>query len=73
MEVEYFYQARQDITARAQCLAPAVSELKDKLNLGVATIHVIQSVVHDRDNNHIANVTMHWQIKPWSKVTVDLN
>jgi acyl-coenzyme A thioesterase PaaI-like protein len=72
MEVEYFYQARQDIIARSQCVESAVSQVKDQLNTAESVIHVMQSEVRDKENNHIATVTMQWQIKPWAKVKVDL-
>jgi acyl-coenzyme A thioesterase PaaI-like protein len=68
IQIDYHYQARQDILASAEFDDDQVRELKEALEQNDSVKHTMVVDVHDEDKNHIATVTTHWQVKPWGKV-----
>lgn len=52
MEVEYLYQAKQDLTAICQLNEATSAELKQQLNENDKITRTLQSEVFDRDRNH---------------------
>jgi acyl-coenzyme A thioesterase PaaI-like protein len=69
LDVDYLYQAKQDITAETGL---SNAELQDRVlkPLEDAESHsiVMETLVSDRDGNLVANVHTTWQIKRWDKV-----
>jgi acyl-coenzyme A thioesterase PaaI-like protein len=69
LDVDYMYQAKQDITAET-CLSNA--ELQDRVlkPLETAESHsiVLETLISDRDGNQVARAHTTWQIKRWDKV-----
>ena len=68
LEVKYHYQGRQDLLARAEISPQLLEELLAQLQQQDSVKQAILTEVHDQDRNHVASITTHWQIKPWSKV-----
>lgn len=68
LEVDYFYQAKQAIVAKTHLPDADLVETSEQLKTQDKVIKVIKTEVHDKDDNHIATVITHWQLKSWAKV-----
>lgn len=69
LEVEYLYQAKQDIIAETQLEeAELKSEILDPLKEEPTIYKTIETLIIDTDDRKIARVKTKWQIKAWEKV-----
>jgi len=69
LEVEYLYQAKQDIIAETQLEeAELKNEILDPLNEKSTIYKTIETLVTDTSGRKIARLKTKWQIKSWDKV-----
>jgi acyl-coenzyme A thioesterase PaaI-like protein len=68
LEVKYHYQGRQDLLARSEISLDLLDALLLQLQEQDSINHAVITEVHDQEQNHVASITTHWQIKPWTKV-----
>ena len=69
LEVEYFYQAKEEIFAESRLDATRMAaEITDPLVSQEAVTITLESRVADRTGNHIATARTTWQVKRWDRV-----
>ena len=72
LHIDYHYQAKTRLVAVASMEAEWVRQLKHKLNTEDKVNQQVITEVFDENENLIATVTTHWQLKLWDKVKVKL-
>ena len=72
LEVQYHYQAKQDLLACAMLEPQAVAELQRQLQTEDKVYRLMTTEIHDATGHHVATVNTRWQIKPWDKVKLQL-
>ncbi len=70
MEVEYHYQAKKDLNAICKLSISDSEAMIARLSEQDKVMQELKSEVYDLDKNHVATVSTHWQVKPWSKTRV---
>ncbi len=68
LKVDYHFQAKKDIKARAQMDPSTYEQLQATLQSEDAVLQIMCSEMYDVDGQHIATAYTTWQIKPWTKV-----
>ncbi len=69
LEVEYLYQAKQEIVAQSRLEHDSLTSLIfDPLKTEESCMVILKTEVHDRDGNAVAEVWTTWQIKRWDRV-----
>lgn len=68
LSVDYFYQAKQAVTAVASLTDTDKQEALGEIATEGKAMIKMAAQLHDQDNNAICTVTTTWQIKPWSAV-----
>ncbi len=70
MEIDYLFQARQEILATTILDARQVQqEILERLKDGDAVSFTQETLVEDRQGQMVARAYITWQIKPWAKVS----
>ncbi len=69
LEVDYFYQAKQDAYARYELDDDTLEKMiLTPLSEEGVVFHTCEILVHDTEKNHLCTVKTRWQIKSWERV-----
>lgn len=68
MQIDYHYQAKKDVRARATMTESEIDALKKMLNDSGKPQQTITTIIKDTSDALIATVATTWQIKSWSAV-----
>ena len=68
IHIDYHYQAKKDITAKATLPVEAQKNILQALTQNDKILQSITADIVDADNTSIATVQSTWQIKDWKKV-----
>lgn len=68
IEIDYYYQAKKDITSKASLSADDKISILKTLENSDKTSQLVISEIMDSDQQHIATVKTVWQIKSWRNV-----
>jgi hypothetical protein len=70
MEIDYLFQAREDILATTILDVPQVQQqVLDRLRDAESVSFTQETLVEDRAGHTVARAHITWQIKPWAKVS----
>lgn len=65
---EYLYQGRTHLFTSCELPSELIEQYKKDLNKhGIVDID-LQTIINDKQENHVASVTSTWQIKSWDKI-----
>ncbi len=67
LEIEYFYQAKMDVTAKFKLEETEIERIIQEANSDTCTISP-QISVFDKNNSLICTAQVNWHIKSWEKV-----
>ena len=72
IEIDYHYQAKQDIIAIATLSATDKKTILDTLSNEPKTLYTVTTEIHDKASTAIATVKTTWQIKRWNAVRTNV-